>query len=203
MHKNIDSAPIDLLSSYHSQLKPIRFPENNLLENTPQNFKAKSMNLMKNSDENSSKMKSINGGNSHETGSTVSGYPSINREVNEGLLAPLQVTNEQLMDRAGCFEMFRKSYRKNELMEEHKQILKQRFDEGKVLGDKVNNARRNVNLLKNQIEELRKEKAIIGLMDSQGDNNRGLEEEKLAEEIEKNKMMYFLVILEFIEILKF
>ena len=55
------------------------------------------------------------------------------------------------MDRAVCFEMFRKSYRKNEVMEEHKQILKQKFEEGKLLGEKVNNIRMNIMQLKNQV----------------------------------------------------
>ena len=45
----------DLLNSYHFQLKPIKFPENNIssIENTPQNpnNKAKSMNLSKNQED--------------------------------------------------------------------------------------------------------------------------------------------------------
>lgn len=36
------------------------------------------------------------------------------------LYVPLSLTNEQLMDRANCFELFRKSYRKNEALEENK-----------------------------------------------------------------------------------
>jgi len=38
------------------------------------------------------------------------------------------------MDRANSFELFRKSYRKNELMEENKNILKEKFEKGKFLG---------------------------------------------------------------------
>ena len=38
------------------------------------------------------------------------------------------------MDRSNSFELFRKSYRKNELMEENKNILKEKFEKGKFLG---------------------------------------------------------------------
>ncbi len=31
------------------------------------------------------------------------------------------------MDRANCFELFRKSYRKNEVMDENKAILKEKY----------------------------------------------------------------------------
>ncbi len=47
------------------------------------------------------------------------------------LYCALNLTNEQLMDRANSFELFRKSYRKNELMEENKLILKDKFERGK------------------------------------------------------------------------
>lgn len=43
------------------------------------------------------------------------------------LLYPLNLSNEQLMDRNNCFELFRKSYRKNEVMEENKLILKEKY----------------------------------------------------------------------------
>jgi kinesin family protein 6/9 len=94
------------------------------------------------------------------------------------------------MDRVSCFEMFRKSYRKNEVMEEHKSLLKQKFEEGKILGERVNKARLKIIQLKNQIEDLRKEKAIIGLASSNDDAYKSSpEEETITQEIEKNKMM--------------
>ena len=49
------------------------------------------------------------------------------------------------MDRANSFELFRKSYRKNELMEENKLILKEKFDRGKNLGIKVTETRNKIN----------------------------------------------------------
>ncbi len=49
------------------------------------------------------------------------------------------------MDRANSFELFRKSYRKNELMEENKIILKEKYDRGKLLGQEVNDTRVKIN----------------------------------------------------------
>jgi len=45
------------------------------------------------------------------------------------------------MDRANCFELFRKSYRKNQVMEENKEILKEKFVLARELGANVNDAR--------------------------------------------------------------
>ena len=55
------------------------------------------------------------------------------------------------MDRANSFELFRKSYRKNELIEENKTILKEKYDRGKHLGLIVNETRIKINSLKNQV----------------------------------------------------
>ena len=65
------------------------------------------------------------------------------------LLHPLNLSNDQLMDRANCFELFRKSYRKNEVMEENKIILKEKYNEARQLGSIVNNSRQRINELKN------------------------------------------------------
>ena len=45
------------------------------------------------------------------------------------------------MDRVNAFELFRKSYRKNELMEENKLVLKEKYDQGKKLGQQVGEIR--------------------------------------------------------------
>lgn len=45
------------------------------------------------------------------------------------------------MDRAKCFELFRKSYRKNEAMSENKELLKSKYDEAKIMGTTLNSAR--------------------------------------------------------------
>ena len=72
------------------------------------------------------------------------------------LYVPLNLTNEDLMDRAKCFDLFRKSYRKNELLEENKEILKEKFEKGKLLGEVVNKAREKINKFKNQVNKKKK-----------------------------------------------
>jgi hypothetical protein len=52
-----------------------------------------------------------------------------------------------LADRAKAFEHFRKSYRKNEAMEDNRNLLKEKYARGKSLGQSVNDIR-------NQIKEL-------------------------------------------------
>ena len=67
------------------------------------------------------------------------------------LVSPLNLTNEQLKDRAACFELFRKSYRKNQAMEDNKEVLKDKFAMAKQLGVLVNTARSDINRIKNQV----------------------------------------------------
>jgi hypothetical protein len=43
----------------------------------------------------------------------------------------INCTLEDLADRAKSFEMFRKSYRKNEAMEENRELLKEKYSRGK------------------------------------------------------------------------
>ena len=45
--------------------------------------------------------------------------------------------------------MFRKSYRKNEALEENKELLKEKYARGKELGKMVNDSRDAINKLKN------------------------------------------------------
>ena len=54
---------------------------------------------------------------------------------------------EDLADRAKSFEMFRKSYRKNEAMEENRNLLKEKYTRGKSLGVSVNEMRNKIKQL--------------------------------------------------------
>lgn len=71
------------------------------------------------------------------------------RQQNEGLQSkvdkmlsePVHLTMEDLADRAKAFEKFRKSYRKNEAMEDNRNLLKEKYARGKNLGADVNNSR--------------------------------------------------------------
>lgn len=53
----------------------------------------------------------------------------------------VQISDEDLADRAKAFETFRKSYRKNEAMEENRALLKSKYGRGKELGMSVNGLR--------------------------------------------------------------
>ena len=65
---------------------------------------------------------------------------------------PIQCTMEDLADRARAFDMFRKSYRKNEAMEENRSLLKERYARGKELGNEVNESRNSIKSITNKIE---------------------------------------------------
>lgn len=64
---------------------------------------------------------------------------------------PINCTMEDLADRARSFDLFRKSYRKNEAMEENRALLKGKYNRGKQLGMDVNNSR---NLIKKHTAEI-------------------------------------------------
>ena len=57
------------------------------------------------------------------------------------LTSPIKLTMDELADRAKAFEKFRKSYRKNEAMEDNRNLLKEKYARGKQLGQKVNENR--------------------------------------------------------------
>ena len=124
------------------------------------------------------------------------------------LTTPLRL--ELLSDRNRAFEVFRKSYRKNELFEEQKASLKDKYDEAKVVHDAVNQARKNMGLsvshlvslslfsqtinssldtLKNRIESLRAEKALQGLLDHSESvsDSRDPEEQQCLRQIGEEK----------------
>jgi len=86
---------------------------------------------------------------------------------------------EDLADRAKAFEKFRKSYRKNEAMEDNRNLLKDKYARGKNLGAEVNNSRSLIKKYSSQIEEIRKQNAMRGLIDASGEIIKTPEEEEL------------------------
>ncbi|CAG9334654.1 unnamed protein product [Blepharisma stoltei] len=113
-------------------------------------------------------------------------------ENRQSLMAPtnIDVTPEQLQDRNKAFDIFRKSYRKNEAMEENKALLKEKIQRAKDLTVIINGARGRIESIKNEIEQLRKENALQGLVDK---NNVPLEhprEEGMRNQLESDKLTY-------------
>lgn len=72
------------------------------------------------------------------------------------MVTPIQCTMEDLADRAKAFDMFRKSYRKNEAMEDNRRLLKEKYGRGKQLGADVNQSRSHIKNYTSQIEQTRK-----------------------------------------------
>ena len=83
--------------------------------------------------------------------------------------------------------MFRKSYRKNEAMEDNRNLLKEKYGRGKQLGGSVNNSRQAIKDLTNQIEQIRKQNALRGMVDENGEIERTKEEDQLQSQISRHK----------------
>eukprot|EP00762_Andalucia_godoyi_P002959 ANDGO_04112.mRNA.1 Kinesin-like protein KLP1 len=92
-----------------------------------------------------------------------------------------------LADRNKYFEMFRKSYRKNEMIEENKIALKTKYEEAQTEGKVVNDSRAKINHIKAQIEQLRVERAMQGL-DQNGEVSS--EEQQYLMEMDREKTKY-------------
>ena len=82
---------------------------------------------------------------------------------------PVQCSLDDLADRAKAFDMFRKSYRKNEAMEENRMLLKEKYAKGKQLGQDVNQSRQIIKKLTAEIEQIRKQNAMRGMVDENGE----------------------------------
>lgn len=107
------------------------------------------------------------------------------------IFAPIACTMEDLADRARSFDMFRKSYRKNEAMEDNRNLLKDKYARGKELGNDVNDSRNQIKSLTNKIEQIRKENAMRGMIDAgTGEVIKTPEEEQIQGQINKHKVRY-------------
>ena len=95
-----------------------------------------------------------------------------------------------LADRNKAFELFRKSYRKNEVIEDNKALLKKKYLEAKALGQTVNEGKKRITSLKALIEQRRVERAMRV---QQGEGEAGEtdpEEDKAKLQIEREKTAY-------------
>jgi kinesin family protein 6/9 len=97
---------------------------------------------------------------------------------------------EDLADRAKSFDMFRKSYRKNEAMEDNRELLKKKYARGKDLGTSVNQTRTLIKQYTSQIEQIRKQNAMRGLVDENGEIIKTPEEDGFQGKITKLKNEY-------------
>ena len=105
------------------------------------------------------------------------GFQQELQEVERMVHAPVQCSLEDLADRAKSFDMFRKSYRKNEAMEDNRNLLKEKYALGKQLGSDVNQSRQLIKSFTAEIEQIRKQNAMRGLVDDNGEIIKTEEEE--------------------------
>ena len=97
--------------------------------------------------------------NQQSAAQNVNKTGGFNREVeqaNDLVSAPIQCSIEDLADRAKAFDLFRKSYRKNEAMEDNRSLLKEKYGRGKQLGSAVNQSRQMIKQYTGDIEQIRK-----------------------------------------------
>ncbi len=115
---------------------------------------------------------------------------SIHKPTLDVLTGPINIKPEDLLDRAKTFDMFRKSYRRNEAMEENKALLREKFATGKSMGTEVNATRKRLKDLTNKLEDLRKANAMRGMVDKNGEIVQTEEENALQTEISSAKSAY-------------
>ena len=118
------------------------------------------------------------------------GFDRAFKEAQALVDGPIQCSLEDLADRAKAFDMFRKSYRKNEAMEENRALLKEKYGRGKQLGASVNQTRTQIKDLTNQIEQIRKQNALRGMVDDNGELVRTEEEDQIQSQINRYKQTY-------------
>ncbi|XP_025103879.1 kinesin-like protein KIF6 isoform X2 [Pomacea canaliculata] len=87
------------------------------------------------------------------------------------------------LGRQEAFDIFMRDYSQNQLIEENKQVLKQRYGQAKALGEKLNAAKQRINHLKGEVDQLRTQVGV-----SEEDLRKA--EQSLREEMESEKMIY-------------
>ncbi|XP_041333098.1 kinesin-like protein KIF6 [Pyrgilauda ruficollis] len=93
----------------------------------------------------------------------------------------------------GCqeaFELFKQDHADSITIEDNKQLLKQRFDEAKCLGEKLNEVRNKINHLKGKIIQRQIQRAALAVSNPSEELTFDPVEEKLRMQIEEEKKSY-------------
>lgn len=105
--------------------------------------------------------------------------------------------SDLLADRNKAFELFRKSYRKSEAIEENKQELKAKYDRAKELGQVVNSSRTSINNIKWQLQKRREQLSVASVSADGGAAPNAVDPEKdehvvsLTQQLENEKKAYW------------
>ena len=92
-----------------------------------------------------------------------------------------------LADRNKAFEIFRKSYRKSEVIEENKLLLKEKFQEAKGLGRVVNECKQKISGYKAAIEKRRMERQAEEESSSEEEVEMSAYEKMRLERVKRNE----------------
>uniref|UniRef100_A0A383VGS4 Kinesin-like protein n=1 Tax=Tetradesmus obliquus TaxID=3088 RepID=A0A383VGS4_TETOB len=95
-------------------------------------------------------------------GSTADAGPAANggsSSNSSGQVLSALLDARLLADRHAAFEVFRKSYRQGEVIEDNKQLLKTKYEQAKALGVAVNTSKARINELRAQIEQWRMQRS--------------------------------------------
>ena len=101
-----------------------------------------------------------------------------------------ELSLEVLNDRNKAFEVFRKSYRKNEAQMENKALLKDKIAQARQLSEQISGARERITRIANEIEQLRRENAVQGLVDGANAPLEHPNEEPLKQRLVLEKSAY-------------
>jgi kinesin family protein 6/9 len=104
--------------------------------------------------------------------------------------ATAQEDSAVLEQRLAAFEEFRRSYRKNQLIEEQKDSLKLKIDAAQRLGEAINACRNDINRVKASIESRRVARGVANLDHPEAAAEPDEEEEALKASIDSSKLAY-------------
>ena len=111
---------------------------------------------------------------------------------------PLQEDSSMLAARLASFEEFRRSYRKNALLEEQKDSLRAKIEAAQKMGEQINRARGDIEKAKKEIEQRRMQRGVALLGESGGAGESldpaslppDPEEDRLRASIDSSKSSY-------------
>ncbi|NWY63693.1 KIF6 protein, partial [Erithacus rubecula] len=97
------------------------------------------------------------------------------------------------LGRQEAFEVFKRDHADSITIEDNKQLLKQRFDEAKCLGEKLNEVRNRINHLKGKIIQRQIQRAALAVSNPSEGLTFDPAEENLRMQIEEEKKSYKIV----------
>uniref|UniRef100_A0A4X1SQ10 Kinesin-like protein n=1 Tax=Sus scrofa TaxID=9823 RepID=A0A4X1SQ10_PIG len=98
---------------------------------------------------------------------------------------------EMSLGRQEAFEIFKRDHADSVTIEDNKQMLKQRFSEAKALGENINETRRKIGRLKEEITQRHVQQVALGISENiPVPSMPDLLEEKLRSQLEEEKRSY-------------